>query len=340
MEKLPSEILLIIFSYLDKKSRKSATATCQLWFDVIRNSNLSNHICFKGIVEELQQRIENLEWDWKRWPALKTFELKGFFAAKEDLLNDLPIDFKQCPTLEIVIFDVDEIDITTDLFPKCPQNVAIIYKLAFNPQLDITQFGVDHIWSLYILRKNDEVFKLINENVKGLKELWVNKLSYLNDLVCKDALLELHIYDDHNSSELKIDGLKKLKTLKVHKFAHLDNFSGIDALLELGVTSVSRSELKKYDLSNITKRFKNLQKCEINVDDIIDGLNPEKYEQIVQDVFQDSATSVKIVFENDFSENDYWTTYLTKEPFQRCFVTRSVVHGDLDLDSNVLESDD
>ena len=147
MEKLPGEILWIIFSFLDKKSRKSATATCQLWFDVIRNSNLSNHICYKGSVEELQGKIENLEWDWKRWPALKTFELQGY-SGKEDLLNDLSVDFKQCPTLEIVIFSA-WIDIA-DSFPNCPRCVAMINKFAFNPQCDImiTEFGVDHIWSL------------------------------------------------------------------------------------------------------------------------------------------------------------------------------------------------
>jgi hypothetical protein len=300
MEKLPSEILFIIFSYLDKKSRKSATATCKLWFEVIRNSNLSNHICYKDgdswdeIVKKLQQKIENLEWDWKRWPALKTFDLQwnGSNSVKKDLLNDLPIDFKQCPTLELVIFYVD-IDFA-GLFPNCPRWDVCIEKLAINPQLDIQQFGVDHILSLKIQRQNDEVFKLINENVKGLKELTVYKLSYLNDLVCKDALLELHI-NDHNSSELKIDGLKKLKTLKVYRFAHLDNLVGIDALHELSVTSFRGSELKEYDLSNITKRFKNLQKFEINVYDD-DVLKPKEYAQIVQGVFQDSATRVKILW--------------------------------------------
>ena len=110
MENLPSEILCIVFSFLDKKSRKSATSTCHLWFDLIRNSNLSNHICYKDSdskdsVKKLQQKIENLEWDWKRWPALKTFELQ-VLRGKRDLLNDLSIDFKQCPTLETVIFVV------------------------------------------------------------------------------------------------------------------------------------------------------------------------------------------------------------------------------------------
>ena len=177
MENLPSEILCIIFSFLDKNSRKSATATCKFWLDVIRNSNLSNCICYKDSVKKLQQRIENLEWDWKRWPALKKFEILEFNSCKKDLLNDLSIDFKQCPTLEIVIFYVS-IDIA-NLFPNCPGNVARIWKLAFNPQLDISQFGLDHIWSLQIMQQNDEVFKMINDNVKGLKELAVCKFSYL-----------------------------------------------------------------------------------------------------------------------------------------------------------------
>ena len=313
MEKLPSELLFIIFSYLDKKSRKSATATCQLWFDVIRKSNSSNHICYKDNVKKLHQMIENLEWDWSRWPVLKSFELQGY-SGKEDLLNDLSVDFKLCPTLEIVIFDA-RIDIT-DLFPNCSPSGATIRKLAFNPQLDITQFSVDHIESLFIWGQNDEVFKLINENVKTLKELWVRYLSSLDNLLCMDALLESHIMS-YSSSELKIAGLKKLKTLKVYRIAHLDNLVGIDALLELSVTSFRQNELKEYDLSNITKRFKNLQKCEIMID-FFDGLKPEVYAQIVQDVFQDSATRVKVVSGKFMSS----PTYLTKEPFQRCVVKK------------------
>ena len=144
MENLPCEVWSIIFSFLDKQSRKSATSTCQLWFDVIRNSNLTHHICYKGGkeggVEELQKRIENLEWDWKRWPALKTFEILGYISSgKRDLLNNLSIDFKQCPTLEMVIFPAN-IGIA-DFFPNCqcpsncPRNVARIIKLAYNPQL-------------------------------------------------------------------------------------------------------------------------------------------------------------------------------------------------------------
>jgi len=305
MENLPCEVWSIIFSFLDKQSRKSATSTCQLWFDVIRNSNLTHHICYKGGreggVEELQQRIENLEWDWKRWPALKTFEILGYISSgKRDLLNNLSIDFKQCPTLEMVIFPAN-IGIA-DFFPNCqcpsncPRNVARIIKLAYNPQLDITQFGVDHIWSLYIWGQNDEVFKMINEYVKGIKKLIVSNLSYLDNLVCMDGLLELHIID-HSSSELKIAGLKKLKTLKVGKLAQLDNLDGMDVLRKLRVEFVNGGELKEYDLSNIVKRFKNLQKCDIDVD-YVDGdlIQPGAYMEIVQSIFQNFNTRINIVF--------------------------------------------
>jgi hypothetical protein len=301
MENLPSEVWSIIFSFLDKKSRKSSTSTCQLWFDVIRNSNLTNHIRYKGGreggVEELQQRIENLEWDWKRWPALKIFEIQGYVSSgKRDLLNDLSIDFKQCPTLEMVIFPAN-IGIA-DFCPNCPRNVARIIKLAYNPQLDITQFGVDHIWSLYIWGQNDEVFKMINEYVKGIKKLIVSHLSYLDNLVCMDALHELQIVD-HSSSELKLKNccLKKLKTLVVGKLAQLDNLVGMDALLELSVAFVNGGELKEYDLSNIAKRFKNLQKCDIDVD-YVDGdlIQPKAYVEIVESIFQNSNTRINIVF--------------------------------------------
>jgi hypothetical protein len=212
-------------------------------------------------------------------------------SGKRDLLNNLSIDFKQCPTLELVIFYVD-IDFV-NLLPNCSRKNATIHKLAFNPQLDITQFGVDHIWSLTIWEQNYGVFKFINENVKGLKELWVNEFSYLNNLVCMEALLELHI-NDYDSSVLKIAGLKKLETLEVYGFTQLDNLVGMDALLELSVTSVEGSELKEYDLSNITKRFKNLQKCDINVTCDADLIQPEKYAQIIQDAFQNSAIRVKL----------------------------------------------
>ena len=316
MENLPSEILCIIFSYLDKTSRKSATATSKLWFDLIRSdSNLSNHISYRYRFQELQRRIENLEWDWKRWPALKTLEFKNrnICVSKKDILNAL-IDFKKGPTLEIVIFDV-KIDFA-DLYPNCPREVAFIKKLAFNPQLDITQFGVEHIWSLNIYKQNDEMFKLINNNRKVIKELAVDKFSYLYNLAGMDSLLKLRIMGIEIESELKkVDGLKKLKILRVGKLANLDYLVGMDALLELSITFVRGRELKEQDLSNTFKRFKNLQKFDIRVIDY--SIEPREYAEIVENIFQNSATRIKIVFYKDLMY-----TYLTKEPFERCVLKK------------------
>ena len=72
----------------------------------------------------------------------------------------------------------------------------------------------------------------------------------------------------------------------------------MDDLLELTVMNVTGHELKEYDLSNIAKRFKNLQNCDINdnglawIDDLI---QPKEYAPIFQDVFKNSATRVEIV---------------------------------------------
>ena len=265
----------------------------------------------------MQRRIENSEWDWRRWPALKIFEIQNIgYGHKEDLLNVLSIDFKQCPTLEIVSFCVS-IDFA-DLFANCPKCVAIIGKLAFNPQIDMTQFRcVDHIWSLGILEQDDEVFKLINKNVKGVKELSVSEVSYLNDLVEIDSLLELDI-DFSSTSDVTIGELKQLKILTVPKLDMLKNLIDMDSLLKLSVTHVTERELKEYDLTNIIQCFKRLQKFDIFIH--VDVLKPEEYAEIVDHVFQNSAIRVEIGFSKCSSTcpRSTYTTYLTKEPFQKC----------------------
>ena len=146
-----------------------------------------------------------------------------------------------------------------------------------------------------------------------------------------DSLLILHIIDqlsNNFSSELKISGLKKLKTLTVGNLAHLDKFVGMDTLLELSVTR--GVGLKECDLSNIAKRFKNLQKC--NIDVIDDLIQPEEYAQTVEDVFQNCATRVEIIFCKYIPSKRAKRECLTKEPFQRC-VVKKIYSDDSDLDS-------
>ena len=48
VEILPREILCLIFSHLDKKTVQNVTATCKLWFELIRsNKNLTDNICLE-----------------------------------------------------------------------------------------------------------------------------------------------------------------------------------------------------------------------------------------------------------------------------------------------------
>ena len=83
MEVLPREILCIIFSYLDKQSVENAKGTCKLWFELIRNDkSLSGDICLEKLdLQELSQKILIGEWNWARWPALKTIKFGGLSAT-------------------------------------------------------------------------------------------------------------------------------------------------------------------------------------------------------------------------------------------------------------------
>jgi hypothetical protein len=93
--------------------------------------------------------------------------------------------------------------------------------------------------------------------------------------------------------------------MRIFKLSQLDNLVGIDTLLEISVENVNGHELKEYNLSNIAKCFKNLQKFDIHVyDDDDDIIQLEEYAQTVQDVFKNSVTRVVIYF-----EKSSYTTY-------------------------------
>ena len=110
---LPNEIWCMIFSYLPFKSRKNATATCKLWFRVIREAQkFSGYILISW--HNMEKAIDKLQWDWNNWPAVKTLELKShpltiLGDSRETIHKAIEkISLKDCPTsLEEVLFDVD-----------------------------------------------------------------------------------------------------------------------------------------------------------------------------------------------------------------------------------------
>ena len=110
---LPNEIWCKIFSYLPLASKKNATATSKLWFMLIREDpKLSGYISISWY--NMEKALEKFQWNWKNWPALKTFELKShplIFVedSREGIQSAIEkLSLKDCPSsLEAVLFDVD-----------------------------------------------------------------------------------------------------------------------------------------------------------------------------------------------------------------------------------------
>ena len=69
---LPQEVWCIIFSYLLKESRKNATSTCKLWFEIIRGDSR-----FSGKITIPWNEIQNSSFDGDNWPSLKTIAISG-----------------------------------------------------------------------------------------------------------------------------------------------------------------------------------------------------------------------------------------------------------------------
>ena len=74
---LPVEIWCQIFSYLDKTSIRSVSATCTLFFGIVRGEEkFSGHVILKQIdLGQLLMKIKSSEWTRERWPCLKTLEI-------------------------------------------------------------------------------------------------------------------------------------------------------------------------------------------------------------------------------------------------------------------------
>ena len=109
---LPNEIWCKIFSYLPLTPKKNATATCKLWWRLIReDQKLSASISISWY--EIFA-LEKLRWNWNNWPALKTLELNKFRYlniedSQEAIQNVIEkLSLKDCPpSLEEVLFNFE-----------------------------------------------------------------------------------------------------------------------------------------------------------------------------------------------------------------------------------------
>ena len=371
-EIVPREVWCIIFSYLDAKSIRSSTATCKLWFELIRRDlKISSHICLviDGL-EEFRKKLQKSEWMWERWPALKTLEFRPLsiyelYSCQEAKYNansvctryvmDLvkSINFKQCETLEKVMFSVDFDRYFWDEY----HGISTVEQLTFNPKVEMKSFafGIEHISKLVLsMSKLSKAFyyfhrvrTLFHNDLREDMDFFINDFCSmfkgLNDSLetisfTKNegdgsnyklffAILKLLSEQCKNLSKIVLDSMfnlsaypslgcfQNLKELTVPELCHIDLFDqNYDTITDLSVEKVENAELTNYDLRTMCQNFKKLKRCYFNVRVHLNTNWRQCYEwQNIVDEIFQESTEVKFVFKMKL----YHVKKVTKLPYQK-----------------------
>ena len=340
IEILPREILCIIFSYLDKKSVRNATASCKLWFELIRSdSELSGYICLEKMgLEQLFQKILVGEWKWEQWPVLKTLKLGGLSAfqyskQKTAYLTKL-VDFKACPTLEKVVISVSCTMI--DIFPDYPNlPVGIIKELTFDPKIDIEYFRIEHVSKLKI---SVDLMEWYSKSISGNNNSGIQECA--NDTA---QILKLLGETPHNLKDISLVsrnfGMRRMNILRQLKnsfgqmFEVLEDrlqsvyliagrLSCIDPLLsdstpitEIWIETTSMYDIRRSytspihleeKITELFQRFKKLRKCRIDLElsEEDEDQNCDTWPEFVKKEFQDGADlKFRIVYSKQIVDN-------------------------------------
>ena len=188
---LPTEIWCEIFSHLDGKSRKSVAATCNHFLSILRgNEKTSGHFILKSItLKSLSEKIESEEWNWERWPCLKSLRiplsnLKGgnpyknqhFNSSTKTALAPLQLmKFERCPSLErILIFDCG----LPMKMATCDESTyyGIAWKLCVNPISIQTNLSFELLAHLHLEKLENidcHTLRQIGSNAKQLCKMFI-----------------------------------------------------------------------------------------------------------------------------------------------------------------------
>ena len=190
LEKLPQEVWYITFSLLPTESRKNATSTCKLWFEIIRgDSRFSGNITIPLI------ELQNSSFCWDNWPSLKTVAISNssFPSPKRALEAMKDIDFKKCQSLEKVTFGVNfdvaelptfsitaatktttaitgvntSIKQSEKLSTRSMNDIGRVLTLVFNPESDIDLFKLEHLDKLEIHMRHLQKPAIIYTNMSS-----------------------------------------------------------------------------------------------------------------------------------------------------------------------------
>ena len=338
---LPREILCIIFSYLDKKSVQNSTATCNLWFELIRgNSNLSSHVK----LYEFDERIQDLKLTGARWPVLKTVQLCGYVAEEIPIRSMKLENTKECPTLEKIIISAPYC--LTTKFPQFPRLLSgTITELTFNLKNDLRSIQVEHVTSLRLVLDLEAIqdsklangLKLIGNTANNLKELYIRLFNsdgicfYWSE--CNPTQEEQETKESFQKSFCQMikplaKSLQRLQ-IKVQNLYYIDTlFPHLKELTDLNVLDTGFKPFQRFIACNLEKfsqQFKNLRKFHIDVS--LSELKEYKLSrsqfdwikvrlpQVIEEMFQD-FTDVKIQFNTGRGCTEVMVVTVTKEPNQ------------------------
>ena len=151
---LPNEIWCKIFSYLSFEPKKNATATCKLWFRLIREDpKLSGYVLISCY--NMEKALKTLEWHWSNWPALKTLELNNLEVvefSRESIQNVIESLKDHCPSsFEAVLFNVDLTVIQTN---------ALYNWHCYDQSLKVSKFQNEFMKSLFLPKYEPKIVRI------------------------------------------------------------------------------------------------------------------------------------------------------------------------------------
>ena len=344
---LPGEVLCIIFSYLDKKSVRNSTATCNFWFELIRgNSNLSSHVK----LYDFDKRIQDFKLTGARWPVLKTVQLCGYVAEKIPIRSMKLVNTKECPTLEKIIISCPYC--LTSKFPQFPRLLSgTITELTFNLKDDLRSIQLEHVTSLMLVLDSKAIrertipngLKLIGNTANNLKELYIRFVN--SDAICyywsknNPTQEEKETQESFQKSFCQVikslaKSLQRVQ-IKVQNLYYIDTlFPHLEELTDLYVLESNSKSFQRFITGNFEKfsqQFKNLKKFHIDVK-FIELQDYTKYRsqfdwikvrlpQAIDEMFQD-ITDVKIQFNTGSKYHEAMVVTVTKEPNQTTKVSK------------------
>ena len=260
---LPTEIWCKIFLYLDRKSRKSVAATCkQFLWNLRGNVKTSGQINLKTVtLKSLSLKIASSEWNWERWPCLKSLRIplnpfnQSYDNATLDTLKLMKFD--KCPSLErLLIFNCAlpmEID-PSDAYTY----YGIANELCVNPKSMETTLTFKNLSHLHIDNLENIDFDTLKQIGRTANQLSWLKISLrfgsclhemLNGLTLmfeglKDSLKHVLLQVNDNNYDYLTDVQALLKSL-------IENCPSLAALLIKAQTKNAEEFLRGFEQSDL-----------------------------------------------------------------------------------------